>query len=573
MKKRTLQTAAGFALLALSFAASGAQAADGEQRKRVLFFSKAASWEQKIVHRDPGEELSYIETAVRELGPENGVEFTFSKDGTIFTAANLAKFDALFFYTSGDLTAQPRNGRGDNFPLMTLEGKRAFLDAIEHGLGFVGCNTANYTFPERLSPGEAGDQTASWRYTGMIGAGYLGHNEVQRGVFTHVDRRFPGMEAVPRDYQPVDQWYAFNRLAPDLHVIMALDARRLAGNLYERESYPVAWARMQGRGRVFYTTMGHTAEIWRDPVFLRMLGGGIRWATRQVEADVTPDLATVTPHAAEIPERASKFISEHPPVVDPHFPGFKVWLEQPCPLHGRKRVLVYTKSAGPEHPLVYRDTAWPSPLEQQLLAFGDEHAIDFIFTKDGAQFTPANLATFDSVLLFTSGDPCVQDRNGAGDNYPLMPAEGLEALSDAVRAGKGLLAFHTSLECGATSLLGSGKPAVGSVGRRRLRIADPESPAVAGVVLSADFAPPEESFTLDGLREDVHVVLTTDAGKSVAWTRVEGEGRVYVSTLGHAEETWRDASFRAMLLAAIRWTTREDAAADGGANRASAVTR
>ena len=272
-----------------------------ETKPTVLFFSKAASWEQKIVHRDH-DELSYVERAVQKLGEENGIEFTFSKDGTIFTRENLAKFDALFFYTSGDLTFQPRNGRGDNYPLMTLEGKKAFLDAIDNGMGFVGCNTANYTFTERLSPGEKHEPANSWRYTRMIGSGYMGHNEVQAGTFSHLDRTFPGMEKVPVDYQPVDQWYAFNRLMPDLHVIMALESRKLTGNLYERADYPVAWARMQGNGRVFYTTMGHTAEIWQDPVFLQMLLGGIRWAAKRVEANIAPDIGTVTPHATEIPE-------------------------------------------------------------------------------------------------------------------------------------------------------------------------------------------------------------------------------------------------------------------------------
>ena len=61
----------------------------------------------------------------------------------------------------------------------------------------------------------------AWRYTRMIGAGYMGHNEVQKGYFTWLDRKFPGMEEVPADYCPVDQWYAFNRLIPDMHVIMA----------------------------------------------------------------------------------------------------------------------------------------------------------------------------------------------------------------------------------------------------------------------------------------------------------------------------------------------------------------
>jgi hypothetical protein len=523
-----------FILLAGPFAVLAAtssvpmHAADATPPMRVLFFSKASSWEHKLVHRDRPEELSPIEQAMAKLGSAHGIEFTFSKDGTIFTAANLAKFDALFFYTSGDLTSQPRTGRGDNFPLMTLEGKRAFLDAIDGGLGFVGCNTANYTFPERLSPGEKDTGENSWRFTRMIGAGFMGHNEVQRGVFSYLDRKFPGMESVPADYQPVDQWYAFRHLAPDMHVIMALDSRRLTGNLYERESYPIAWARTQGKGRVFYTTMGHALETWRDPVFLQMLLGGIRWTTRQVDTDITPDIATVTPQATEIPERASKFIPEHPPVIDPHFPNFKVWLEKPWPMHGHKRVLVYTKSSGIEPPIVYRDTAWPSPLEKELLGFGDEHEIDFVFTKDGTLFTDEGLAGFDAILFFTSGDPTTQPRNGLGDNYPLLASSGIDALLHAVRAGKGFLSVHSEANI------------------------PPMRELVGGKVMP-DAVPQFEP--MEG--REWNSVQKSPEGSPLAWTRNEGDGRVFATVLGRDEEEWKSAPFRALLLAALRWATHD----------------
>jgi len=311
----------------------------------VLFFSKACSWEQKIVHRD-GNQLSDLEKAVEKLGRDNQIEFTFSKDGTVFTAENIAKFDAFFFFTSGDLTSEPRTGRGDNYPEMTLEGKRVFLDAVRNGKGFIGCNTAVYTFIEPFSPGEKQDEANARRYTQMIGAGYIGHNEVQTGRFSYLDRKFPGMEKVPADYAPVDQWYAFKSLMPDLHVIMAVDSARLTGNLYERPNYPIAWARMEGKGRVFYTTMGHAPGIWQEPVFLQMLVGGIRWAIGTVDADVTPDIDKLTPRANELPPGASKFIASNPPQESPHFPGFKVWLERDFPTNASKRVLFFTKSAG-----------------------------------------------------------------------------------------------------------------------------------------------------------------------------------------------------------------------------------
>jgi type 1 glutamine amidotransferase len=541
---------------------------------RVLFFSKAASWEQKIVHRD-NDRSSYIETLVEKLGKENGIAFTFSKDGTIFTPENLSRFDALFFFTSGDLTFQARNGRGDNYPLMTLAGKQALFAAVENGLGFVGCNTANYTFPERLSPGEKEDAVNAWRYARMIGAGYMGHNEVQPGSFSYLDRSFPGMEHLPADYRPVDQWYAFNRLMPDLHVLMALHAHGLQGNLYEREDYPVAWTRLQGKGRVYYTTMGHTAAIWADPAFQQMLLGGIRWATKRLEAVVTPDIAAVTPQAGEIPPHASKYIADHPPAIHPRFPNFPVRLDKDYPTHAGKRVLVYTKSAGDEPPIAYRDTVSPSPLESELLQFGDEDGVDFIFTKDNSQFTDDILQGFDAILCAASGDPTDQPRDGRGDNYPLMTPAGVETLVKAVRAGKGFISLHSTLAPRQES--SAARPLIALPGAKLVAAAAPRSAALTVLDrtfpgmenVPGNFAPEADCHAEAFDHGDLHPLLQAPDGSPVTWTRVEGKGRVYATVLGQSMATWKDPTFRRMLLGAIRWVTDQ---ADDGA-RASRPAR
>jgi type 1 glutamine amidotransferase len=328
--KRAFRMAVGiWLLLGATFAASAADV------KRVLFYSKASSWEHKMVHRD-GDQLSFLEKELQKLGRENNIEFTFTKDGRYFTPGNIAKFDAFFFFTSGDLTSEQRIGRGDNYPLMTLAGKKAFLDAIQNGKGFIGCNTAMYTFVEPVSPGEPKNKLTIHRYTKMIGAGFIGHNEFQDGHLIQVDKKFPGMETVPADYMPYDQWYAFHDIMPDLHVIVALDASKMVGNLYGRPNYPIIWARMEGKGRVYYTTMGHVPAIWLDPVFRNMLLGGIRWACGMVDADVTSNIAAVTPQANEIPVGARKFIPSNPPQVDPHFPNFKIWHTSPPVVPGEE---------------------------------------------------------------------------------------------------------------------------------------------------------------------------------------------------------------------------------------------
>jgi hypothetical protein len=548
--------------------------------KHVLFFSKAASWEQKIVHRD-GDHLSYLEEEVQKLGQSNQIEFTFTKDGTMFTPENLARFDALFFFTSGDMTFEERNGRGDNYPLMTLEGKKAFLEAVRNGKGFVGCNTANYTFIDPVSPGEKKDATNNWRYTRMIGSGYMGHNQIQKGHFSYLDHKFPGMENVPDDYAPVDQWYAFNRLMPDLHVVMALASSRLMGNLYERPDYPIAWARMEGRGRVFYTTMGHTPQIWKDPVFLKMLLGGIRWATRAVDADITPDIAKITPHASDIPQGASKYIASEPPLENPHFPGFKMHfpeikvrsnLQAPSVT---KHVLVFSKSAGYEHPIAYRDGASACFIERQMLEFGRENNIDFDLTKDGSIFSPEKIIKYDAFVFYTSGDMTNQPRNGLGDNYPVMKSAEEAVLFQAIREGKGFVGLHCSIDTFIQSasasepsdygkMLGAACLGHGCLQSGHFVDADTAFPGMEP--FPAGFAPIEEWYVLQQFQPDLHVILALDCPKMtgdayrrpnypVAWARMEGKGRVYYTSLGHDEETWKNPAFRQMLLGALQWTT------------------
>jgi hypothetical protein len=210
------------------------------------------------------------------FGQEHGINFVFSKDGTIFTPENLAGYDAFLFYTSGDPQVQPRNGLGDNYPLMTEAGKRALLDAIREGKGFVGIHSTIEGLPEEL-----------------LGAGCDGTGRPQRERPGLVDGSFPGMEPLPVDFAPEEEWYACKGFRPDLHVLLThSDGARRS---------PIAWARMEGAGRVYYTGLGHSLETWQDPTFRRMLLGAIRWTTGQVSADITSNVETFAGRADQPP--------------------------------------------------------------------------------------------------------------------------------------------------------------------------------------------------------------------------------------------------------------------------------
>jgi hypothetical protein len=58
---------------------------------------------------------------------------------------------------------------------------------------------------------------------------------------------------------------------------------------------------LYGKGRVFYTSLGHREDIWRDPVFQSVLHGGIDWALHRFDADITPNLGEVAPQANALP--------------------------------------------------------------------------------------------------------------------------------------------------------------------------------------------------------------------------------------------------------------------------------
>ena len=67
----------------------------------------------------------------------------------------------------------------------------------------------------------------------------------------------------------------------------------MKGFEYERPNFPATWARKHEKGRVFYTSMGHREDVWKNPIFQDLLLGGLAWACGNVDADVTPNIDKV----------------------------------------------------------------------------------------------------------------------------------------------------------------------------------------------------------------------------------------------------------------------------------------
>lgn len=308
MNRREMLSRSGVAALGCSLGLAPwlrAAAAADKPRKRILFFSKSSGFEHSVIKRIAGKP-SFAEQVLSELAPKHGFEYTCSKDGSRFAPDYLAQFDAFLFYTTGDLTSPGR----DKNPPMTPAGKQALLDAVRNGKGFAGCHSATDTFNTGEGPNHDNKDIAK-RYQNygpdadpfirMVGGEFIRHGAQQAARLRVVDPKFPGFESLGDEFSLHEEWYSLKEFPEDLHVLLVQETAGMEGNEYRRAPYPATWARRYGRGRVFYTSMGHREDVWLNPLFQGILAGGLGWASGQFDADIAPNIKQVTPGYAEIP--------------------------------------------------------------------------------------------------------------------------------------------------------------------------------------------------------------------------------------------------------------------------------
>jgi type 1 glutamine amidotransferase len=259
--------------------------------KKVLFFIKSAGFPHSVVTRRDGKP-SHAETILTRIGKEQGFEVVATKDGRVFEPDKIGEWDAFVFMTTGDLTTE---GGREKSPPMSPDGEKALHDAIRGGKGFIGMHCATDTFGQHRKRG------ADDPYIQMIGGEFAGHGPVQEEVeIDIVDPKFPGVAdgfgRAGGAFRIKDEWYAIKHIPDDLHVIFVQKTQGMTGPMYRRPNYPETWARQHGKGRVFYTSMGHREDVWESPMYQGLLLGALGWVTGRVDADIEPNVRKVTPH-------------------------------------------------------------------------------------------------------------------------------------------------------------------------------------------------------------------------------------------------------------------------------------
>ena len=262
---------------------AGLSAQQPPARKKLLFLTHAGLYKHTS--------LGPAEKAVTELSKNGGFDVTtvegYKQDAekidlAFLTPEYLAGFDGLMLMTNGNLP-------------MTDAQKKSLLDFVRSGKGFVGAHCAALTF---YNYPDFGDMLGGY-YRRSIKAGAIGVLKVE-------DTTHPATRMLGGSWPVVDEFYHFGTAPWDaarpkdnidvlfgnhipmgfsrdrVHVLLSLDTEKsdLTGlvDVVKGGDYPQAWSRSYGKGRSFYTSLGHRDDIWSDPVFRAHILGGIRWA-------------------------------------------------------------------------------------------------------------------------------------------------------------------------------------------------------------------------------------------------------------------------------------------------------
>jgi type 1 glutamine amidotransferase len=234
---------------------------------------------------------SHALAVIERLGYETGTYFTYIRtDSNIISyhptmttgqpasgGPSLADVDAIFFLGHRDV------------PIDDIQKAELLKFVHDDGKGFVAAHTASNAW---MSWPEFGD---------LLGGRYDEHpwGVTEASVIVEAPD-FPGMKFFPRMFAFRDEFYQIKDFSPEKsRVLMRLDTSNLdltkQGVHPADAPFPLTWARTYGKGRVFYSSLGHDASTWDNPDIQRMWFEAIKWSLGLIDADVAPRPVSASP--------------------------------------------------------------------------------------------------------------------------------------------------------------------------------------------------------------------------------------------------------------------------------------
>ncbi len=213
---------------------------------RVLVFSKTTGFRHDNIP-------SAIE-AIKKMGEEHHFPVDATEDASVFTDENLKKYDLVCFAsTTGDILDENQQKALERF--------------VDGGKGWMGIHSASDT-----------EYDWPW-YAELVGAYFKSHPPGGQHVLVNIENRGnPSTNSLPRFWVRPDEWYDW-RVNPrgKVTVLASIDEGYYRTN---PQDHPIAWCHWQGKGRSWYTEMGHFKEAYTEKWYLEHLYGGLMWAAQ-----------------------------------------------------------------------------------------------------------------------------------------------------------------------------------------------------------------------------------------------------------------------------------------------------
>ena len=194
--------------------------------------------------------------AIIKLGAENGFDVDTTTNAEYFTEDSLKRYAAVIFLNNADNSGS----------LLNNYQEAEFERYIQSGGGYVGIHAAS-------------DAEYDWGWYGRLVGGYFnGHPDKWQEAILHVeDSTHPATKGLPVEWKRTDEWYNFKKLNKDVHVLITIDESTYKGGTNGRY-HPMSWYHDYDGGRAFYTALGHTEASYTEPLFLKHILGGIKYA-------------------------------------------------------------------------------------------------------------------------------------------------------------------------------------------------------------------------------------------------------------------------------------------------------
>jgi len=218
-----------------------------------------------------GEAIDASRPMFDHLGNQNDWFIYQTEDAGIFNAEQLNQFEVVVW----------NNATGT---VLNTEQQKLFKSYLENGGAYVGIHAA----------GDGSHYRWPWYQNTIICADFSHHPFENQFQSTQVNiRNIPDSTwSIEPSWEHIDEWYVFSNQPTEkgATVMYAIDGEAIDpnGNIlwvkgFESgmgKEHPVAWFKDVGKGRAFYTSIGHTRATYTAEPFVRMISHAISWTGR-----------------------------------------------------------------------------------------------------------------------------------------------------------------------------------------------------------------------------------------------------------------------------------------------------